>query len=122
MLLAQAGRGGTRRGYSIYPWVGRSGSAPHAPTPFKTKIAYFPTLFKTEFRFLIPCLRQKMLKSIPCLRQKSRKTYPGWPHVPIKPLLGSTPRGVGEEENTLFFFLALALACSPIIEKKNKHE
>ena len=39
----------------------------------------------------IPWLRQKMIKSIPCLRQKSRKTYPGWPHVPIKPLWGSTP-------------------------------
>ena len=26
-----------------------------------------------------------MINSIPCSRQKSRKTYPGWPHVPIKP-------------------------------------
>ena len=41
----------------------------------------------------ISCLRQKMINSIPCLRQKSRKTYPGWPHVPIKPLRGSTPPG-----------------------------
>ena len=32
-----------------------------------------------------------MINSIPCLRQKSRKTYPGWPHVTIKPLQGSTP-------------------------------
>ena len=32
-----------------------------------------------------------MIKSVPCLRQKSRKTYPGWPHVPIKPLQGNTP-------------------------------
>ena len=38
-------------GYSIYPWVGRCGSAPHTLTLFKTKIADFPTLFKTEFRF-----------------------------------------------------------------------
>ena len=38
----------------------------------------------------IPWLRQKVIKSIPCLREKSRKTYPGWPHVPIKPLYGST--------------------------------
>ena len=30
-------------------------------------------------------------EKIPCLRQKSRKTYPGWPHVHIKPLWGSTP-------------------------------
>ena len=44
-------------GYSIYPWVGRCGPAPHTLTLFKTKIADFPTLFKTEFRFLIPCLR-----------------------------------------------------------------
>ena len=44
-------------GYSIYPWVGRCGLAPHTLTLFKTKIADFPTLFKTEFRFLIPCLR-----------------------------------------------------------------
>ena len=41
-------------GYSIYPWVGRCGPAPHTLTLFKTKIADFPTLFKTEFRFLIP--------------------------------------------------------------------
>ena len=34
----------------------------------------------------MPWLRQKMIKSKPCLRQKSRKTYPGSPHVPIKPL------------------------------------
>ena len=45
-------------GYSIYPWVGRCGPAPHTLTLFKTNIADFPTLFKTEFRFLIPCLRQ----------------------------------------------------------------
>ena len=44
-------------GYSIYPWVGGCGSAPHTLTLFKTKIADFPTLFKTEFRFLIPSLR-----------------------------------------------------------------
>ena len=36
-----------------------------------------------------------MIKSIPCLRQKSRKTYPGWTHVPIKPLQGSTSPGIG---------------------------
>ena len=45
------------RGYTIYPWVGRWGPAPHTLTLFETKIADFPTLFKTEFRFLIPCLR-----------------------------------------------------------------
>ena len=93
-------------GYSIYPWVGRCGPAPHTLTLFKTKTADFPTLFKTELRFLIPCLRhltrnhtlcktirnietlglrQKLIKSIPCLRQKSRKTYPGWPYVPSPP-------------------------------------
>ena len=44
-------------GYSIYPWVGRCGWAPHTLTLFETKIADFPTLFKTEFRFLIPSLR-----------------------------------------------------------------
>ena len=114
-------RGG---GYSIYPWMGRCGAAPHYLTLFKTNIADFPTLFKTEFRFFntlfktfnpninqqklvktllfiiqekTSCLIQKlinrypdkdkkMINSIPCLRQKSRKTYPGWPHVPIKPL------------------------------------
>ena len=43
--------------YSIYPWVGRCGAAPHTLTLFKTNIADFPTLFKTECRFLIPCLR-----------------------------------------------------------------
>ena len=30
--------------------------------------------------------KKRYRKSIPWLRQKSRKTYPGWPHVPIKPL------------------------------------
>ena len=35
-------------GYSIYPWVGRCGAAPHTLTLFKTNIADFPTLFKTE--------------------------------------------------------------------------
>ena len=32
-------------GYSIYPWVGRCGAAPHTLTLFKTNIADFPTLF-----------------------------------------------------------------------------
>ena len=44
-------------GYSIYPWVGRCGAAPHTLTLSKTNITDFPTLFKTEFRLLIPCLR-----------------------------------------------------------------
>ena len=52
-------------GYSIYPWVGRCGAAPHTLTLFKTNIADFPTLFKTEFRFLIPCLRQKLINRYP---------------------------------------------------------
>ena len=49
---------------------------PRKYTLFKTNIDKIDTLIKTK----------KMIKSIPCLRQKSRKTYPGWPHVPIKPL------------------------------------
>ena len=94
-----SGSGVYSGGYSIYPWVGRCGSAPHTLTLLKTKIADFPALFKTDSKTFvqhtrrlfivqekIPCLRQKLIKSIPCLRQKSRKTYPGWPHVPIKPL------------------------------------
>ena len=44
-------------GYSMYPWLGRCGAAPHTLTLFKTNIADIPTHFKTEFRFLIPCLR-----------------------------------------------------------------
>ena len=48
-------------------------------------------LFKRKIDKSIPWLRQKMINSIPCLRQKSQKTYPGWPHVPTKPLWGSTP-------------------------------
>ena len=48
-LLFQPPPGGG--GYSIYPWVGRCGAAPHTLTLFKTNIADFPTLFKTEFRF-----------------------------------------------------------------------
>ena len=49
--------GNPGREYSIYPWMGRCGAAPHTLTLFKTNIADFPTLLKTEFRFLIPCLR-----------------------------------------------------------------
>ena len=56
-MLTPRGGGLGAVGYSIYPWVGRCGPAPHTLTLFKTKIADFPTLFKTEFRFLIPCLR-----------------------------------------------------------------
>ena len=37
-------------GYSIYPWVGRCGMAPHTLTLFKTNIVDFPALFKTEFQ------------------------------------------------------------------------
>ena len=58
-------------GYSIYPWVGRCGAAPHTLTLFKTNITDFPTLFKKEFRFLIPCLRH-----LSCLRQKLINRYP----------------------------------------------
>ena len=58
-------------GYSIYPWVGRCGAAPHTLTLFKTNIADFPTLFKTEFQFLIPCLRH-----LSCLKQKLINRYP----------------------------------------------
>ena len=43
-------------------------------------------LFKTKIDKSVPWLRQKKINSIPCLRQKFRKTYPGWPHVSIKPL------------------------------------
>ena len=89
----------TPGGYSIYPWVGRCGAAPHTLTLFKTNIADFPGLFKTEFRFLTPCLRHlinirdcknfavyrprkeilfktKIDKSIPWLRQKMINSIP----------------------------------------------
>ena len=59
-------------GYSIYPWVGRCGSALHTLTLFETKIADFPTLFKTEFRFLIPSLRHSSNISAGCLSSKNR--------------------------------------------------
>ena len=58
-------------GYSIYPWVGRCGEAPHTLTLFKTNIADFPTLFKTEFRFFdtlfktFILFKTKIDKSIP---------------------------------------------------------
>ena len=103
-------------GYSIYPWVGRCGPAPHTLTLFKTKIADFPTLFKTEFRFLIPCLRHlisiracknfavyrprkdillktKNDKPIPWLRQKSRKHTLAGRTSPLSPYKGGPPRG-----------------------------
>ena len=46
-------------GYSINPWVGRCGSAPHTLTPFKTKIADFRTqdripIFDTLFKTFKP--------------------------------------------------------------------
>ena len=39
-LLTTTPRGG---GYSLNPWVGRCGPAPHTQTLFKTKIADFPS-------------------------------------------------------------------------------
>ena len=59
LCLYQSWRKISRRGYSIYPWVGRCGSAPHTLTLFKTKIADFPTLFKTEFRLSAGSLSSK---------------------------------------------------------------
>ena len=85
--------------YSIYPWVGRCSPAPHTLTLFWYSVedirrtyaqaVYHPrkdTLSKTKIDKLNTPIKTKMMKSIPSLRQKSRKTYPGWPHVPIKPL------------------------------------
>ena len=54
MIQDHSDHGESRGGYSIYPWVGRCGPAPHTLTLFKTNIADFPTLFKTELRFLTP--------------------------------------------------------------------
>ena len=47
-------------GYSIYPWMGRCGEAPHTLTLLKTNIADFLTLFKTFILF-----QTKIDKSIP---------------------------------------------------------
>ena len=45
LIKYNPGRGG---GYSIYPWVGRCGPAPHTLTLFKIdRIPIFDTLFKT---------------------------------------------------------------------------
>ena len=48
---APGGGGGE---YSIYPWMGRCGPAPHTLTLFKTNIADFPTdriaIFDTLFK------------------------------------------------------------------------
>ena len=110
-LSVDSSRGG---GYSIYPWVGRCGVAPHTLTLFTTNIADFPTLFKTEFRFLIPCLRHlisiracknfavyrprkdillktKNDKPIPWLRQKSRKHTLAGRTSPLSPYKGVPP-------------------------------
>ena len=48
MGFLATGTPGGGGGYSIYPWMGRCGAAPHTLTPFKTNLADFPTLFKTE--------------------------------------------------------------------------
>ena len=40
-MLTPRGGGLGAVGYSIYPWVGRCGPAPHTLTLFKTKIADF---------------------------------------------------------------------------------
>ena len=53
-------------GYSIYPWVGRCGLAPHTLILFKTTITDFPTLFKTFNPKTIPCVRQY---SETCIKQ-----------------------------------------------------
>ena len=80
------GRGG---GYSIYPWVGRCGAAPHTLTLFKTKIADFPTLFKTEFRFLIPCLRHLTRNHTLCKTVINIETLPYLNHWQIAKLFTS---------------------------------
>ena len=38
-------------GYSIYPWMGRCGAAPHTLTLFKTNIADFPTCLRQNSDF-----------------------------------------------------------------------
>ena len=79
-------------GYSIYLCVGRSGTAPHTLTLFKTNIADFPTLFKTEFRLFNtlfktfnPNINEQALVKIllfivqekaSCLRQKLINRHP----------------------------------------------
>ena len=46
--VAFFGMGPGGGGYSIYPWVGRCGAAPHTLTLFKTdRIPIFDTLFKS---------------------------------------------------------------------------
>ena len=73
------------------------------PTALPSRVKLFS--FKTKNKKSIPLLRQKMINLIPCLRQKSRQTYPGWLHVSIKPLYGSTLPGL----DTLQYSSCLAL-------------
>ena len=68
----------------------------------------------------IPCLRQKMINAIPCLRQKSQKTYPGWPHVPTKPLslmreYPPPPRGLKPPLQKIITFLIPHSVTGPLI-------
>ena len=53
-IVEEFSRGVGGGGYSVNPWVGRCGPAPHVL--FKTNSADFPSLFETEFRLFIPCL------------------------------------------------------------------
>ena len=52
-VILPPGGGG---GYSMYPWLGRCGAAPHTLTLFKTNIADFLTHFKTKIPKNIPWL------------------------------------------------------------------
>ena len=55
-----------RRGYSIYPWVGRCGPAPQTLTLFKTKIV----------RFLIPCLSRHLAQNYTLFKKFAKERYP----------------------------------------------
>ena len=68
---------------------------------FKTKIDKIDTLIKTKIDKIDTLIKTKklMIKSIACLRQKS--TYPGWPHVPIKPYKGVPPPPLGFQDTFL---------------------
>ena len=61
---------------------------PRKDTLFKTKIDKIDTLIKT-----------KNDKIDTLFKTKIRKTYPGWPHVPIKPLVREYPGPPGHKHS-----------------------
>ena len=104
-------RPGEGVGYSIYPWVGRCGTAPHTLTLFKTNIADFPTLIKTKNDKFDTLFKTKIPKNIPWRHTLAGRTSPLSPYkgVPPPPLPGQMRQFYGRLVNRTWWWFGLPL-------------